>query len=72
MRAYKAECSACFTNFLNVLFGFSLKNINQVTQNAAGIDLIDDANKLVLQVSSTASKAKVESALSKDPLCSCV
>ena len=55
-----------YLNFLNVLFGFSLKNMNQVMQNAEGIDLLDDTNKLVLQVSSTASKAKVESALSKD------
>ena len=53
-------------NFLNALFGFSLKNINQIMQNAEGIDLIDVTNKLVLQVSSTASKAKIESALSKD------
>lgn len=55
-----------YMNFLNTLFGFSLKNMNQITQNAAGIDLIDRVNKLVLQVSSTASKAKIESALSKD------
>lgn len=55
-----------YLNFLNLLFGYSLKNMNQVTQNAAGIDLIDVTKKLVLQVSATASKAKVESALSKD------
>ncbi len=55
-----------YMNFLNVLFGYSLKNMNQLTQNAEGIDLIDDVNKLVLQVSATATKAKVESALSKD------
>jgi hypothetical protein len=55
-----------YLNFLNVLFGYSLKNMNEITHNAEGIDLIDDINKLVLQVSSTASKAKVESALSKD------
>ena len=55
-----------YLNFLNVLFGLSLKNMNEVTQNAEGIDLIDDVNKLVLQVSSTASKSKVESALSKN------
>lgn len=53
-------------NFLNALFGFSLKNMNQIMQNAEGIDLIDVTNKLVLQVSSTASKAKIESALSKN------
>ena len=55
-----------YMNFLNALFGFSLKNMNQITQNAEGIDLIDVTNKLVLQVSSTASKAKIESALSKN------
>lgn len=53
-------------HFLNALFGFSLKNMNQITQNAEGIDLIDVINKLVLQVSSTASKVKIESALSKN------
>ena len=55
-----------YMNFLNALFGFSLRNMNQITQNAEGIDLIDAINKLVLQVSSTASKAKIESALSKN------
>jgi len=55
-----------YLHLLNILFGYSLKNMNQVTQNAAGIDLVDSHNNLVLQVSSTASKAKVESALSKD------
>ena len=40
--------------------------MNAVAQNAEGIDLIDTANALVLQVSSTASKTKIESALAKD------
>jgi hypothetical protein len=40
--------------------------MNAVAQNAEGIDLIDTTNELVLQVSSTASKAKIESALAKD------
>lgn len=55
-----------YLNFLNILFDYSLKNINLIKQNAAGIDLIDDVNNLVLQVSSTATKAKIESSLSKD------
>ncbi|QDL55509.1 ABC-three component system protein [Rhodoferax aquaticus] len=55
-----------YVNFLNVLFGYSLKNMNAVAQNAEGIDLIDTVNALVLQVSSTATKTKIESALSKN------
>ncbi|MBC3830877.1 SMEK domain-containing protein [Undibacterium amnicola] len=55
-----------YSNFLNVLFGYSLKNINQIAQNAAGIDLVDSQNLLILQVSSTATKSKIESALGKD------
>jgi hypothetical protein len=55
-----------YLHFFNVLFGYSLKNMNQIKQNAAGIDLIDTNNKLVLQVSSTATKAKIESSLKKD------
>lgn len=55
-----------YVNFLNVLFEYKLKNMNAVAQNAEGIDLIDTTNKLVLQVSSTASKTKIESALAKD------
>ncbi|WP_202988170.1 ABC-three component system protein [Pseudomonas typographi] len=55
-----------YLGFLNLLYGYSLKNINAITQNVEGIDLVDIAGRLVLQVSSTATKAKIESALSKD------
>jgi len=55
-----------YLNFLNILFAYSLTNMNEAKQNAEGIDLIDIVSKLVLQVSATASKAKVETALSKD------
>lgn len=55
-----------YVNFLNVLFEYKLKNMNAVSQNVEGIDLIDTTNELVLQVSSTASKTKIESALAKN------
>lgn len=55
-----------YVGFLNLLFGYALKNINASAQNIEGIDLVDVAGKLVLQVSSTATKAKIESALGKD------
>lgn len=55
-----------YLHFFNLLYGYSLKNLNQVAHNVEGIDLVDSQGKLVLQVSSTATKQKVESALSKD------
>lgn len=63
LHGHSEDFYACF---LNVLFGWKLKNINMVQPNAAGIDLVDDVARLVVQVSATPSKQKVESALAKD------
>jgi hypothetical protein len=52
--------------FLNLLFGWKLQNLNVVKKNSAGIDLVDDTNKIIVQVSATATKQKIESALAKD------
>ncbi len=59
-----------YLNFFNVLFLYELSNLNATVQNAAAIDLIDHKNKIVIQVSSTATKAKIEGALSKEILSS--
>lgn len=63
---YNIHCEDFYVNFFNLLFGYSLKNTNQENHNFEGIDLIDGDNKIVLQVSSTATKVKIESALKKD------
>lgn len=55
-----------YLHFFNTLFGWQLQNLNTIKQNAEAIDLIDHTNKIVIQVSSTATKAKVESALTKN------
>ena len=52
--------------FLGELFQWELKNANSTSQNIEGIDLIDHTKKFVVQVSSTNTKAKVESSLNKD------
>jgi len=49
-----------------LLFDWKLQNLNIVQQNAASIDLVDYENKLIVQVSATATKQKIESALAKD------
>jgi len=53
---------------LNEVYGWEVTNENDVKQNVEAIDLVDYTNKLVLQVSSTASKQKIESSLSKDSI----
>lgn len=55
-----------YLHFCNELFGWQLENMNTIKQNTEAIDLIDHTNKLVVQVSATATRQKVESALSKD------
>lgn len=54
--------------FLNEVYGWVVTNENDVKQNVEAIDLIDHKNKFVLQVSSTASKQKIESSLSKESI----
>lgn len=54
-----------FADLLNLLLGFNLKNLNAFVPNVEGIDLIDDENKVVAQVSSICSKRKIESSLNK-------
>lgn len=55
-----------YSHFLNLLFGWHLRNYNTKKHNTAGIDLVDTANNIVAQVSSTATRHKIESALNKD------
>ncbi len=55
-----------YAHFFNELFGWSLENMNTIKPNAEAIDLVDHKNKIIVQVSATATKEKIESALAKD------
>jgi|SRR5690554_5864947 len=55
-----------FLHFLNLLYGYTLENLNQSLQNAEAIDLVDYKNNVIIQVSATSTKIKVESTLEKD------
>ncbi|QRZ21544.1 SMEK domain-containing protein [Vibrio sp. sp1] len=55
-----------YLHLLNLLYGYELENLNKVLQNVEAIDLIDHKNKIIIQVSSTCTKNKVESALEKE------
>lgn len=58
------HCEDFYARLLNLLFGYSLINLNATQQNSAGIDLIDKSGKFVLQISSTTTFNKVQAALS--------
>lgn len=50
---------------MNHLLGYELENINVFKQNTEGIDLVDNKNKVIVQVSATSSKQKIENSLAK-------
>lgn len=54
-----------YRDFINLLYGWSLENANNRLQNIEAIDLIDDNAKLIVQVSATATKTKINNSLSK-------
>lgn len=57
-----------YRDFLNLIYGWNLENLNKVNQNVEAIDLIDNTNRIIIQVSSTNTKQKIESALRKNSL----
>mgnify|MGYP000062743255 CR=1 FL=1 len=58
-----------FRTILNTVYGWNLRNANLTEHNIKAIDLVDDASKVIVQVSSDNSTAKVQSSLDKvDPV----
>jgi len=57
-----------YKRILNALYGWSLTNINETTRNAEAIDLIDEKNKLIIQVTVTNTTAKINGALDHDTI----
>jgi len=55
-----------YLHFFNKLFGWQLKNLNKIRQNSKAIDLDDPINRIVIQISATATVEKVNSALSNN------
>ena len=68
MLALHLHSESFYQHFFNLLYGYNLVNLNQEFQNVEAIDLIDRDEKIVIQVSSTATKAKIEGALDKKSL----
>lgn len=57
-----------YRDFINLLYSWSLENANNRLQNVEAIDLVDDSTKLIVQVSATATKAKINNSLCKESI----
>ena len=57
-----------YRDLLNLLYSLNLENLNKIKHNVEAIDLLDTTNKLILQVSATNTKTKINSTLKKDSL----
>lgn len=57
-----------YIGFLNILYRYDLKSSNQFNSNFAGIDAVDDRNKIIVQITSQITKGKITSTLKKDNL----
>ena len=62
---YHTHSENFYRDFFNLLYGWDLKNLNENQQNIEGIDLIDEKNRLIVKVSATNTKHKIESSLKK-------
>ncbi len=56
-----------YLHLFNLIFGYNLENLNILNTNIGGIDLVDHTRKIVIQISASDTKHKIESALSKVP-----
>ncbi|WP_455683309.1 ABC-three component system protein [Thomasclavelia sp.] len=55
-----------YKGLFNIIFDYNLTNLNSEESNAEAIDLKDDNANIIIQVSSTASRKKIEDTLKKD------
>lgn len=57
-----------YRDLLNILYNWKLENINEHIQNVEAIDLEDASIGIIVQVSATATKQKIENSLNKESL----
>lgn len=53
------------SELLNIVFDFSLINANLISANFPAVDLVDDTNKIAIQVTSSKQKNKIQATLNK-------
>ncbi|MDR1880733.1 MAG: SMEK domain-containing protein [Tannerellaceae bacterium] len=67
---YHLHSENFYRDLLNTLYAWNLENLNARIRNVEAIDLVDSTNNIVIQLSATHTKAKIDSALSKPLLSS--
>lgn len=65
---YHLHSENFYRDLFNKLYTWNLENLNSLVQNVEAIDLIDRTNNIIIQISATNTKAKIDSALSKPSL----
>ena len=65
---YHLHSENFYRDLFNKLYTWNLENLNSLVQNVEAIDLIDRTKNIIIQVSATNTKAKIDSALSKPSL----
>lgn len=59
------HCENFYLHLLKLIFDWKLENLNVYNRNSPGIDLIDLENKIMIQVSATCTKEKIDASLNK-------
>jgi hypothetical protein len=57
---FNIHCETFYAKLFNIIFNYDLENLNKYQKNSEFIDLIDKKNKIIIQVSSTARKEKIQ------------
>jgi hypothetical protein len=65
---YHLHSENFYRDLFNKLYTWNLENLNAQVQNVEAIDLIDKTNKIIIQISATNTKSKIDNALSKPSL----
>lgn len=52
-----------YVGLLNLIYGWKLRNANSLQQNIPGIDLVDESNHILVQVTGTSTKRKIDHSL---------
>lgn len=67
---YHLHSENFYRDLFNKLYTWNLENLNSQVQNVEAIDLVDRTNNIVIQISATNTKLKIDTALSKPSLSS--
>lgn len=58
-------CENDFSQILNNIYNWKLYNINKQCKNAEAIDLIDNENRIAIQITSNTSTKKIKNTIDK-------